>query len=72
VEPVIQVDEEIKEEFNQSSESEDEENMSPQLLSDLIAETTPRPSDSQIESKRNFEELEYHNSLFRVELYQRK
>lgn len=46
--------------------------MSPQLLSDLIAETTPRPSDSQIESKRNFEELEYHNSLFRVELYQRK
>jgi hypothetical protein len=38
----------------------------------MIAETTPRPSDSQIESKRNFEEQEYHNALFRVEFYQRK
>jgi len=69
LEPVIHVEEENKEDFDQSSESEDEDNMSPQLLSDLIAETTPRPSDSQIEIKRNFEELEYHNSLFRVELY---
>ena len=46
--------------------------MSPQLLNDMIAETTPRPSDSQLESTRNFEELDYHNALFRVEFYQRK
>lgn len=72
VEPVVIDVEENKENFDESSNSEDEENMSPQLLSELIAATTPRPSDSQIENKRNFEEMEYHNSLFHVELYQRK
>jgi len=46
--------------------------MSPRLLSDMIAETTPRPSESQLESKRNFEEQEYFNCLFRVEFYSRK
>ena len=70
--PVVQNIEEEKEEYDLCSESEEDSNMSPQLLSDLIEATTPRPSDSQLETKRNFEELEYFNSLFRVELYQRK
>ncbi len=39
--------EENKDEVNEEDCSEeDEENMSPRLLSDMIAETTPRPSES--------------------------
>ena len=38
----------------------------------MLAETTPRPSESQQETKRNFEEQNFTNALFRVEFYQRK
>ena len=61
----------IDEEEGESEEDLDEE-MSPRLLSDMIAETTPRPSESQQESKRNFEEQLFTNSLFRVDFYSRK
>ena len=38
----------------------------------MIAETTPRPTDSQLESKRQrFEEESYTNELFRVEFFQK-
>lgn len=60
------------EESKEESEEEDDERMSPRLLIAMLAETTPRPSESQQETKRNFEEQNFTNALFRVEFYQRK
>lgn len=56
--------EEIKDE-----EEEEDECISPRLLSAMMQETTPRPSESQLETKRNFEEQNFTNALFKVELY---